>query len=184
MSHGFLYGVFSPFTSSAQPKETHLKNPKRTGELLTALKNLGPVPAKAGKFGVLRVLASLSATPDAPTLSEAVQKDPNEHPGATLNMTSKALNQPVADSLQWLQEQVIRVAAERKENKSVPKDIMMEDERVSQGKENEMEVEVDEDEDEDEDVDMDEDEDEDVDGDEDERMSGIENLSDYTVLSK
>jgi len=115
---------------SVQPKESHLKNPERTGELLTALKNLGPVSAKAGDFGVLRVLASYPAVHHAATLSQAVEDDQSRHPGATLDMTSEALAPQVVEYLQCLEQRVVQVAEGRQrqmKGKSVQKDVVMQD---------------------------------------------------------
>jgi hypothetical protein len=113
---------------SAQPKATYLKNPERTEELLTALKNLGPVPPKAGDFGVLRVLATYPGKPHAATLSQAVKDDQCKHPGATLDMTSKALAPREVDYLRGLERRVVAEGKQRKmKGKGAPMDVMMQD---------------------------------------------------------
>jgi len=137
MSHATKPGDEKPaspqtktWSSPVQPKESHLKNPERTGELLTALKNLGPVSAKAGDFGVLRVLASYPAVHHAATLSQAVEDDQSRHPGATLDMTSEALAPQVVEYLQCLEQRVVQVAEGRQrqmKGKSVQKDVVMQD---------------------------------------------------------
>lgn len=77
------------------------------------MESLGTIPDKAGKFGVLRVLASYPAMPHDLTLKQAIENDQCKHPGATLDMASDLLKDLAKVHIQCLGQQVVQ-AMQRK----------------------------------------------------------------------
>jgi hypothetical protein len=87
-----------------------------SANLANALKNLGDGTDKAGEFGVLRVLISHPAKPNASTLSNLAATDASHHPIVTVDVMALATQLPERTILASLEQ---RIASTPKEEKSI-----------------------------------------------------------------
>ncbi|KIM25388.1 hypothetical protein M408DRAFT_210132 [Serendipita vermifera MAFF 305830] len=108
--------VSSPVKKNTKRERTakHPRDPQTTQNLLDALKDLGTGSDKAGRFSVLRVLATFPAKPDFDTLTELVKADTNEHPAALLNVELLATHPSEKELFESLRRGVVEAARQKK----------------------------------------------------------------------